>query len=643
MTTQYAIKKALNPQPDTSSKPAALALRQLPQSAVKTSRTGIRDLALSSARFLMLMFILICGLSCTTAFAGPIILGGDDLDLHGSYNAGVNQRGWLYIQRALASMYRDGCITRPGNDGSIAVLGTKLSVDPNSALMGGNAGAAIHFAGNIALGKVVNYYDGAAGINSFFADLSSGAVNPAIIYIPSSDFDAIDGINSAEGSALTAHANDIKSFVNSGGGLMAHIDGSNTSGWVTTVTGVTVNLNLCDSNGATLTAAGNAAFPALSNSDIDLTAGPCHATFSGSLGGLSVLALDGATPKRNVIIGGGCGATIGSTGASSCAEFSATTACLGTATEFTDLTAGATSWNWSFGDGSTSTQQNPTHVFTTAGTYNVTLTTKGGGDCTVTHTVTVTAAPPAPIITGPSSTCSKTATYCVPNVPGVKYIWSVTNGTMTAPVISATQTCITVTWNATGNGLVTVKATSEETCCSSIAKLLVQACEDYCCAAIKGDAVLKKAPASLGGGLYTVTPTLSASSNIVRVTATVISTTQTFTSGTGCGTSGPVNSYIKLPLSSVTGFTSSLPVANGREEIWSASTGVNISGGIDFPFNVQFPPLGSGPAGSCSDVIRFCVKYTFTDEKCRTCEIIRCYEISRKAGGLPTEIEINER
>ena len=274
-----------------------------------------RDTVVFSSRSLMLILTLMCGLASTTAFAGPIILGGDDLDYHGNYNSGSgpNQKGWLYIQRALASMYQAGCITRPGNNGSIAVLGAPFSNAPNGTLAsGGRAGAAIHFAGNIALGKVVNYYDGVTGINSFFAALGAGIINPAIIYIPSSDFDALDGISTAEGSALTAHANDLKTFVNSGGGLMAHIDGTNTSGWVTTVTGVTVNV-VCNSMGATLTPAGGTAFSALLNSDIDGTAGPCHATFSGTLGGLSVLALDGGTPaipKRNYIIGGDCGTVI---------------------------------------------------------------------------------------------------------------------------------------------------------------------------------------------------------------------------------------------------------------------------------------------------------------------------------------------
>jgi PKD repeat protein len=42
---------------------------------------------------------------------------------------------------------------------------------------------------------------------------------------------------------------------------------------------------------------------------------------------------------------------------------------------FTDQSTGSpTSWSWDFGDGGTSTQQNPAHTYNTAGTYSVTLT-----------------------------------------------------------------------------------------------------------------------------------------------------------------------------------------------------------------------------------------------------------------------------
>jgi len=52
---------------------------------------------------------------------------------------------------------------------------------------------------------------------------------------------------------------------------------------------------------------------------------------------------------------------------------------------FTDLsTGGPSSWLWDFGDGSTSSEQNPSHTYAAAGTYEVSLTVSnsGGSDST---------------------------------------------------------------------------------------------------------------------------------------------------------------------------------------------------------------------------------------------------------------------
>ncbi len=66
--------------------------------------------------------------------------------------------------------------------------------------------------------------------------------------------------------------------------------------------------------------------------------------------------------------------------------------------QFTDLSSGTpTSWLWFFGDGFTSTQQNPSHMYSAAGSYTVTLTaSNAGGQNTKTapSCVSVTAAPP---------------------------------------------------------------------------------------------------------------------------------------------------------------------------------------------------------------------------------------------------------
>jgi len=74
---------------------------------------------------------------------------------------------------------------------------------------------------------------------------------------------------------------------------------------------------------------------------------------------------------------------------------STTTTCTGTAVSFTDFSSNIpTNWSWNFGDENTSNQQNPTHVFTSAGTYQVELTvTNSAGSNSVSQTITVNATP----------------------------------------------------------------------------------------------------------------------------------------------------------------------------------------------------------------------------------------------------------
>ena len=86
------------------------------------------------------------------------------------------------------------------------------------------------------------------------------------------------------------------------------------------------------------------------------------------------------------------------TGVDSCATAtasftaSATNVGISQTVTFTNTSVGADSYVWDFGDGSnTSTDVNPTHVYTTVGTYTVTLTATGctGGPSTATETITV--------------------------------------------------------------------------------------------------------------------------------------------------------------------------------------------------------------------------------------------------------------
>ena len=246
------------------------------------------------------------------ALAGPVILGGDDLTDHGTRTAGgVNLEGWLYIQKAvdnvLSGVTRAGVITT-----NIVALGAAA----NPTFTGSNAGGAIGSAANV-LGKTVTYVDGATAINQFFADLAAGTVNPGMLWFAGTG--AVNDLDTAEGTALTNNAGAINAFGASGGGIMAHGSGSVAYGWLSALLpGIVEVVGACNSTGATLTAAGQAAFSGLNNSDINNLAGPCHSSFTGDFGGLTTLGLDGG--GLSYIIGGGANTVIqcGQTGQPAC-------------------------------------------------------------------------------------------------------------------------------------------------------------------------------------------------------------------------------------------------------------------------------------------------------------------------------------
>lgn len=77
---------------------------------------------------------------------------------------------------------------------------------------------------------------------------------------------------------------------------------------------------------------------------------------------------------------------------------------------FTDTSGGnPTTWSWSFGDGTTSTVQNPTHVYTSAGSYTVALTvSNASGSDTATRADAVVAQPPPPDFTLSAAPSSRT-------------------------------------------------------------------------------------------------------------------------------------------------------------------------------------------------------------------------------------------
>lgn len=150
------------------------------------------------------------------------------------------------------------------------------------------------------------------------------------------------------------------------------------------------------------------------------------------------------------------------------ADFSANalTVCTNTPVDFSDMTTGSTpiSWQWVFNGGTpaTSTAQNPTVTYASAGTYDVSLTVNDGtSQTTITQPSYITVVAPAATpsaITGNISICANsTESYSVVNDPGVVYNWTIP-ATWTG---SSSSNAITVTADATSG---TIEVTAENIC-----------------------------------------------------------------------------------------------------------------------------------------------------------------------------------
>ena len=225
---------------------------------------------------------------------GPVILDGTDAGLHGSRNAGAGTLNstWNYVKIAMQTLL--GLV--PGsysNNGKIAVVGAASDTGNGS----NNCGAAAYWAGQ-ALGVSVDFYDGAAAIETFFQNLQTGASanRYKLVQIVEQNW-CTNGLDNTEAAKVNAAGQAIAAHVNRGGALFAQ---SQTYGWLTALFPTTTASGACGGSNPILTAAGTSNFPGLTNSDI---AAPWHNCFVDSTGTLplQVLASEGGNA---VIIGG---------------------------------------------------------------------------------------------------------------------------------------------------------------------------------------------------------------------------------------------------------------------------------------------------------------------------------------------------
>ncbi|MBI9067696.1 MAG: PKD domain-containing protein [Salinivirgaceae bacterium] len=137
-----------------------------------------------------------------------------------------------------------------------------------------------------------------------------------------------------------------------------------------------------------------------------------------------------------------------------------TTICEGGTVTFTDASLNSpTSWTWTFGDSGTATTQNPTHTYTTAGIYTVTLTATNGEDSDL-----ITKENYITVIAPPNAGTNGTLTICEGTTPTDNELFAElggnpdTGGTWSNSGLVYTYT-VNATTPCTGNATATVNVT----------------------------------------------------------------------------------------------------------------------------------------------------------------------------------------
>jgi YVTN family beta-propeller protein len=149
--------------------------------------------------------------------------------------------------------------------------------------------------------------------------------------------------------------------------------------------------------------------------------------------------------------------------------------CVSRTITFTDTSGGSpTSWLWSFGDGITSTQQHPTHTFTSAGSYTVWLTTTNTCGSNVTSDTVIVNPLPSVSFTSNSPVIIGETMYFTNTGDTGTYHWNFGDN---SPI--ETTRHVTHTYSAIGNYVVWLTTTLPTSCWDTYsATVTVTGCED---------------------------------------------------------------------------------------------------------------------------------------------------------------------
>ncbi len=148
------------------------------------------------------------------------------------------------------------------------------------------------------------------------------------------------------------------------------------------------------------------------------------------------------------------------------ARFASVDNCESLITEFTDLSTSQdgniVAWNWNFGDGQSSTESDPSHLYGSDGQYTVSLQTTSQFGCFDTTLGRVTIFnQPAPFIQAANACAGTPVTFAASsagNTSNINYQWNISNGT------TSSDSIFTNTFVQAGTYQVELTATSDMGC-----------------------------------------------------------------------------------------------------------------------------------------------------------------------------------
>lgn len=228
-----------------------------------------------------------------------IVIDGTDANDHGSASGGVNQGGWRYMQKVLEAI-----APQVANGKKVVVdLGTEPGTQARNAI-----DSAFGLSSLPGAGWTIVHVNGAKDIGTFLTGGTVAGVareGTGILYLPSAGGETSGDLSADELAVINANAAALGQIVNVfGAGLFAMTEeGAGQWGWLRSIIATITPAEKSDT-GLTLTAAGRAAFPGLT--DADLSTGPWHNYFTGQFASLKVLATG---RNGEVVILGGVGVT----------------------------------------------------------------------------------------------------------------------------------------------------------------------------------------------------------------------------------------------------------------------------------------------------------------------------------------------